>query len=269
MGDLARIQTNVASLRAYHTLTGVNTNLVRSQERISTGKVVNRSSDGPSDYYISRTLSRDIDGIERKRKNVERGLNFLQTNSSRLAQITNILVEASSLAHQANSIGVSSAERQAIQQDLRQLMEEVEAIFESGVSARLYTGFSLEGLQNVSLTGNLTINPLASLTLDGTNLNVTGTTLDIERTIMNIDNALGAVLLSEEQLGSLIRRLEIEDVASADEITNLLASRSTIMDSDLAEEQMNLTNMQIIQQAAISMLAQANSAPQSILTLFS
>ncbi len=68
MGDLARINTNVAALRAFQTLTDINTNLVETQERISTGKVVNRASDSPSDYYISMTLTRDINAVGRTRK---------------------------------------------------------------------------------------------------------------------------------------------------------------------------------------------------------
>ncbi|MBN1551787.1 hypothetical protein JW979_09975 [bacterium] len=268
MGDLARINTNIAAIRAFHTLTNINTKLVKTQERISTGKVVNRASDSPSDYYISRTLTRDINSVARERKNIERGINFLQTNNSRLAQISNILIEASDLANQANSIAVSSAEKQAIQNDLVQLMEEVQSIFQSGVSVKLYTGFSLGGLQQVSLTGNLVLNPLATLTIDGANISVTGTDAQLEQTISNIDRALVRVLEDEERLGSFIRRLEVEfDVAEVEE-SNLTASRSSVMDADLAEEQLVLTNMKILQQAAIAMLAQANNAPLAVLSLF-
>ncbi|MCD6460874.1 flagellin [bacterium] len=268
MGDLARINTNIAALRAFQTLTDINTNLVKTQERISTGKVVNRASDSPSDYYISRTLTRDINAVDRNLKNIERGINFLQTNNSRLAQITQILIEASDLSNQANSIAVSSAEKHAIQQDITQLMLEMESIFQSGVSAKLFTGFSLGGLQNVSLTGNLTVNPLSSLTLDGINISVTGSDTQLKSTIHNIDTALTKVLEAEEKMGSYIRRLDVEFEVHQTEGTNLKASRSSIMDADLAEEQLELTNFQILQQAAISILSQANSAPMDVLSLF-
>ena len=268
MGDLARINTNIAALRAFQTLTDINTSLVKTQERISTGKVVNRASDSPSDYYISKTLTRDINAVDRTLKNIERGINFLQTNNSRLAQITQILIETSDLANQANSIAVSSAEKKAIQQDITQLMLELESVFQSGVSAKLFTGFSLGGLQNVSLTGNLTLNPLASLTLDGVNVSVTGTDTQLSATIRNIDSALAKVLEAEEMMGSYIKRLNVEFDVHEVEGTNLKASRSSIMDADLAEEQLELTNAQILQQAAISILTQANSAPMAVLSLF-
>jgi len=214
------------------------------------------------------TLTRDINAAGRDRKNIERGINFLQTNNSRLAQVTQILIEASDLANQANSLAVSSAEKQAIQNDIIELITEAESIFQSGVSAKLYTGFSLGGLQNVSLTGNLVTNTLSTLSLERSDLSVTGTASQLETTILNIGNALTRVLKDEGRLGSFIRRLGIEyDVEEVEEI-NLRASRSSIQDADLAEEQLTLTNMQILQQAAVAILAQANSAPQAVLLLF-
>jgi flagellin len=267
MGDLARVNTNIAALNAFQTLTSINNRLVKAQEHISTGKVVNRASDSPSDYYISRMLEKDINAVQRKNDNIERGINFLQTNDSRLAQVANILIEMSDLANQANSIAVTSAEKQAIQQDIDQLRFEVEAILQSGVSAKLYTGFTLGGLQNVSLTGNLTINALSSLTINGTNLNVTGSQTTLETTISNIDKALDVILRDEERIGSFIRRLEVEFEVNDVEALNLKASLSSIQDADLAEEQLELTKLTILQQAALAMLAQSNSAPQAILML--
>ncbi len=268
MGDLARVNTNVAALRAFQTLTTINTDLVKTQERISTGKTVNRASDSPSDYYITRVLEREINSMKRKNMNIERGINFLQTNDSRLAQVANILLEMSDLANQANSIAVTSAEKAAIQQDLTQLSQEIDKILSSGVSANLYSGFTLGGLQNVSLTGNLTSNPLQTLTIDGTNVNITGSLSDISASISNIDNALDVVLRDEERLGSFIKRLETEAERNQVEEVNLRASLSSIQDADLAEEQMTLTKLNILQQASLSMLAQANNAPQAVLMLF-
>ena len=267
MGDLARVNTNIAALRSFQTLTNINERLVKAQEHISTGKTVNRASDSPSDYYISMTLERSINSMQRKNDNIERGVNFLQTNDSRLAQVANILIEMSDLANQANSIAVTSAEKQAIQQDLQQLSLEVENILQSGVSAKLYSGFTLGGLQNVSLTGNLTANALTTLTLNGTSVNVTGSQTDLETTISNIDSALDVVLRDEERIGSFIRRLEVESEVNDVEALNLKATLSSIQDADLAEEQLELTKLSILQQSALAMMSQANSAPQAVLML--
>ncbi len=268
MGDLARINTNIAAMRSFQTLTSINNRLVKSQERISSGKIISRASDSPSDYYITRKLETTINAVKRKNKNIERGINFLQTNDSRLAQVSEILIEMSDLANQANSLAVTSAEKQAIQQDLSQLTEEISKILQSGVSAKLYTGFTLGGLENASLTGNLTTSPLTTLTIDSTNISITGSLSSIQTSIDNIDTALDVILRDEERLGSFIKRLGTEyDLNEVEEI-NLRASLSSIQDADLAQEQMELTKLSILQQAAISMLAQANSAPQSVLMLF-
>ena len=268
MGDLARVNTNVSALRAFQTLSDINGRITTSQERISTGKTVNRASDSPSDYYITRLLGSQINAATRKNMNIERGINYLQTNDSRLAQVTTILMEMSDLANQANSLAVTSAEKQAIQQDLTQLSEEVEKILQSGVAANLYSGFTIADLENASLTGNLTSNPLSTLTLNGTNVNVTGSLADISTTISNIDKALDVILRDEERLGSYIKRLEVEFDMNEVERVNLQASLSSIQDADLAEEQMELTKLTILQQSSLAMLAQANSAPGSIMVMF-
>ena len=268
MGDLSRINTNVAALRSFQTLTDINSRLVTSQERISTGKTINRASDSPSDYFITRMLTKDVNAFDRSNKNIERGINFLQTNDSRLAQVVNILMEMSDLANQSNSLAVTSAEKHAIQQDLTQLSAEVEKILQSGVAASLFTGFTLGGLENVSLTGNLNATPLSTLTIDGANINITGSLQQISTSISNIDNALDVVLRHEERLGSFINRLQTEFELNDVELVNLRASLSSIQDADLAEEQMELTKLTILQQASLSMLAQANSAPNSIMMLF-
>ena len=268
MGDLSRINTNVAALRSFQTLSDINARLVTAQERISTGQTINRASDSPSDYFITRMLTKDINAFDRANKNIERGINFLQTNDSRLAQVVSILMEMSDLANQANSLAVTSAEKHAIQQDLTQLSAEVQNILQSGVAASLFTGFTLGGLENVSLTGNLTATPLSTLTIDGGNINITGSLQDISTSINNIDRALDVVLRHEERMGSFINRLETEFELNDVELVNLRATLSSIQDADLAEEQMELTKLTILQQSSLAMLAQANSAPNAIMTLF-
>lgn len=270
MGDLARVNHNIAALKAFGTLTEINDRIVKQQEYISTGKIINRASDDPAGYFISRKLSRDISGLDRKMKNIERGINFLQTNDTKLAKVADMLLVMADLANSSNSIAITSAEKQAIQQDLSQLRLEIDDILQSGVSANLYTGFTLGGLESVSLTGTAAdagLPTLAGLTLDGTNISITGSAT-VQTSINNIYNAMDVILGDEERLGSFIRRLEFEaDIADAEK-TDTVASLSTIQDADLAEEQLELTKLQILQQSSLAMLSQANSAPNSIMMLF-
>lgn len=266
MGDLARVNTNVAALKAFFTLSTINDRIALSQQRISTGLKVNSASDDPAVYFAIKKTRRDIAGLANKELNIERGINFLETNSSKLDQVSELLLEMFGLANTANAGGVSSAERSAIQTDIIQLKEEIDIIMQSGVSASIYTGFTIGGLENVSLTGTIGAPTLTDLTINSTDLVVTGATTSL--TITNISAAMDRVIADNQQVGSYVRRLQFEIDDARSEKSNLQATLSTIQDADIAEEQLELTKLQILQQSALAMLAQANAAPQAVLVLF-
>lgn len=265
MGDLARVNTNVAALRAFFTLSSINDKIALSQRRISTGIKVNSASDDPAVYFAIKKTRRDIATLANKELNIERGINFLETSSSKLDQVAELLLEMFTLANTANAGGVSSAEKQAIQTDIIQLKEEVEALLQSGVSAQIYSGFTIGGLENVSLTGSAAPT-LAGLTIESSDLVVTGSTTST--TISNLSAALDRIVKDNQKVGSFVRRLQFEIQDARSEKADLQATLSTIQDADIAEEQLELTKLQILQQSALAMLAQANAAPQSVLVLF-
>lgn len=277
MGDLSRINTNVAALKAFLTLNSINSKILKFQEQISTGKMINRASDDPSGYYAAKVLNKQINIKNKKILQIERGINFLQSNSTKLNTVADLLLEISGLASSANSGAVSSAEKAAIQLDIAQLRLEIENIMQSGVSSRIYRAFSLGDLENVYVSGTSTStgnrvtsfvqDPLVNLGIDGTNINVSANG-DAASAITTVGSALENILKHNEQLGSYIRRLQFEKGDAETEIVDLKASLATIQDADLAEVQLELTKSQILQQTALAMLSQANTAPQSILTLF-
>ena len=276
MGDLSRINTNVAALKSFLTLNNINNSILKFQERIATGKTINRASDDPSQYYAARVLDRDVRIQSKKILQVERGVNFLQSNSSKLNTVGDLLLEIAGLVSSANSGAVSSAEKVAIQADINQLRLEIKAILQSGVSPKVYRGFNLGGLENASISGTsqgtvrpcFNCNPLLNLTINGSNINVTGTTAQITASLTRVNTALENILEQNEKLGSYIRRLEFEKADYEKTVVDMKSSLSTLQDADLAEEQLELTKAQIIQQTALAMLSQANTAPQSILVLF-
>jgi flagellin len=265
MGDLARVNTNVAALRSFFTLSEINDKIAISQQRISTGKKVNSASDDPAIYFAIKKTRRDIASLANKELNIERGINFLETSSSKLDQVSELLLEMFTLSSTANAGGVSSAERQAIQTDIIQLKQEIEAIMQSGVSATIYSGFTIGGLENVSLTGTAAPT-LTGLTINSSDLVVTGTSTST--TITNVKAALDRIVADNQKVGSFVRRLRFEIDDARSEKADLQATLSTIQDADIAEEQLELTKLQILQQSALAMLAQANSAPQAVLVLF-
>jgi len=273
MSDLARINTNVAALRAYLTVSKINDAIVKAAERISTGLRINRASDSPSGYYVKRLFEQDIAGKKRFNENLERGVNWLQTNDSKLSNVVDMLIQMSDLASQAKAGGVTSAERVGLQLQLNELRLEIVDVLNSGVTPSLYSGFTLGNLSNVSLSGSA-VPTAAGLSIETADIDVTGSpssstvTTKIETTLTNISGAIDRLVQDEEQIGSWIMRLEFEKEVSDTELVNLQASLSTIADADIAQEQMAVTKYQILQQTALAMLTQANTAPFSILSLF-
>jgi len=273
MSQLARINTNVAALRAYLTVSKINDEILKTAERISTGLRINRASDSPSGYYVKRLFEQDIRGKQRFNENLERGVNWLQTNDSKLSNIVDMLIQMTDLTSQAKAGGVTSAERVGLQLQLNQLRAEIVNVLQSGVSATLYSGFTLGNLNGVSLTGT-TLPSAADLNIEASDIDVTGSpsstvvTTKIQTTLDNIKGAVTRLVQDQEQIGSWIMRLDFEKQVSDTELVNLQASLSTIADADVAQEQMNVTKYQILQQTALAMLTQANSAPYSILGLF-
>lgn len=268
MSSLFKVRTNIGALRAYQILSNINDKILNVAERISTGKAINRASDSPSGYYIGRTMQLDIHRLDKMQHNLERGVNWLQTNDSRLSQVVDLLEEMYDVASQAVAGGITSSERVALQIDLNGFAEEIQKILQSGVSASLYSGFSLGNLENVSLTGTSvpTISDLgiASLVLTGSSSDPT--TAQSALTAMRaIEGAMTRVLKDEERIGSWVHRLEFQKAEAAVDEVNQRASVSTIMDADLAAEQVELTKLQILQQTAMAMLTQSNTFPASIL----
>lgn len=266
--DISRVATNLAALNAYDVLRKTNSEMLITQTQMASGKEISRASDNPASYRTAKTLQRDVVSLNRKRRNIERGLNYLQTNSTKLEKISDIMIEMTDLAEQANSVDVTSAERAALQSDLEQLRETVDSILQSGIDSKIYSGFSLGGLENVSLsgTGTNTTPTLAGLSLDGANIDVE-TQGNIQTTIDNISSAHSTILADQSKLGSFIRRLQFEEDILSSESIDTQASLSTIEDADLIAKQIRLTELEIIQDSSLAMLSHANTTPYKVLDL--
>ena len=160
MDNLARINTNIAALQIYRTLQDINSRIILSAERIATGKIYNRSSQGPANYYISKILQRNINRFNAQSSAIDRGISWLQTNDSNYAQVVVILTEMGDLVESAKAGGITSAEKDAIQIQLNGLKDEVGDILQSGIDSRITagtatagSGFSIGNMTDLKLTG--------------------------------------------------------------------------------------------------------------------
>jgi len=265
MADLFRVNTNIGALRALFTLQEINDEIVKTQERISTGKIVNRASDDPARFSTARLFETSISALVSNQVEVERGIDFLETNNTRLDQIADVLIQIIDLVNAADSGTISSAEQQTIAMEVRFLLEQIDNILSSGVAASIFTGFSVGNLSNVSVSGG--VPTLTTLNIQTDSVIVTGTTGDFSTSLTNLSNALNTILEAEETLGAYVHRLEYElDDLQATEVADR-SSLSTLIDADLADEQVHLSSLQILQQTSLVGLIQANTAPAAILGL--
>jgi flagellin len=261
---LGQINTNLAALKAYNQLTSVNNSLTVHQERISTGKKVQKAADDPAGYYIARVYERELSVIDRNLAHVETASAQLQLEDSKMAQVVGLLQDVEDLVLQAKSELVSSAQKDAIKAEIDQLITEVSSVVGG-----------LTNLSGIQVGAGLTIS-VASTKVTASDLGImsgssvaikVATAQDVTDSLTLLSNAIKDMLNREEQVGAYISRLEAKGDAYAVDKVNKEAQKSVIEDADLASEQLQVTKYQILQQSALAMLAQANVAPQSMLQL--
>ena len=263
-----RIQNNVEAFNAHRNLSGTEGRLAMSMERLSSGYRINRAADDAAGLAISERLRGQIGGLDQAQRNAQDAVSMVQTAEGSLTEVHAMLHRIRDLAVQYKNGSLSTADRTAIQSEVNQLASEVERI---GASAEFNGIKLLNAASNVSFQvgaqdGQVISVSLISLgTTVGTSyfaLTAAGAT-----DIGEIDVAIDAVSAQRSAFGAVQNRLgyTLENAAIYQE--NLTASESRVRDVDMAKEMVNFTKLQILQQAGTSMLAQANSSSQGVLSL--
>jgi flagellin len=266
MSTLGKINTNLAALKSYNQLQQVNTNLTQHQERIATGKRVQRASDDPAGYYISRVYEREVSVLNRNMDHVDAASAQLQLEDSKMGQIVNTLQTVEDLVLQSKSDLITTAQKSALKLEIDQLINEVKDIANglknlSGINVGAGLTVSVNTTR-VSNTGGLGLMSGAS-----TVRVLVSSAGYIARSLSILSSAISTMLTREEQLGAYINRLKAKGDAYTVDLVNKQSQKSVIEDADLAQEQLQVTKYQILQQSALAMLAQANASPQSVLQL--
>ncbi len=267
-----RIQNNVEAYNAHRQLVVTGGRLSKSMERLASGYRINRAADDAAGLAISEKLRAQISGLAQAQRNAQDAVSLVQTAEGALSEVHSMLQRVRDLAVQFQNGTLSTSDKAAITAEVAQLSAEVTRI---GTQTK-FNGISL-------LTGGATITFQVGAN-DGNTITTAaavlagGSTADVDNAIFNfasqgsnvlasIDTAIANVSETRSNFGSIQNRLEhtLNDLASYEE--NLTASESRIRDVDMAAEMVKFTKYQILQQAGTSMLAQANSAPQSVLSL--
>ncbi|MSR75866.1 MAG: flagellin FliC [Planctomycetes bacterium] len=269
-----RIGTNVSSLTAQRNLARASEALNRNYTHLSTGKRVASASDDAAGLSISSRLSAQIRGLDQAARNANDGMSMVQTAEGGLAEIDNALSRMRELSVQGNNGTLSAADKDNLQAEFSQLASLVDQVANS-------TTFNGIALLNVAASVTLQVGAGTTTGVDTMNVSTVSSTasslgistLDIGSTgdaaaaITALDTALQSVSSSRSQFGAFQNRLSAVVSSLAVRGENLSAAHSRIMDVDVARETAELTKNSILQQSAISVLAQANAQPQVALRL--
>lgn len=282
-----QINTNVAAMNAYRNLSSTQGSMATSLERLSSGLRINRAADDAAGLAISEKLRAQTNGLNQATSNAQDGISLIQTAEGALNETHSILQRMRTLAVQSANDTNSTDDRKQIQKEVDQLAKELNRI---GTSTQFNgqnlldgsvatTGLTFQVGANQGQTLSVTIGDMRGSALgDGTTFvastnDDTAAGLDVTSqtaagdALGVIDKALDQVSGQRADLGAVQNRLQhtINSLSVASE--NAAAAESRIRDTDMAKEMTSFTRSQILQQAGVSMLAQANSAPQSVLKL--
>ncbi|HHV28932.1 flagellin N-terminal helical domain-containing protein [Acetivibrio mesophilus] len=269
-----RINNNIMAYNAHRQLKVNASSQEKSLEKLSSGYRINRAGDDAAGLSISEKMRAQIRGLTMASKNAQDGISLIQTAEGALTETHSILQRMRELAVQAANDTNVTKDRSAIKLELNELAAEITRIGEK-------TQFNTQNLLTGSLSGKLlqigaNKGETLSITVKdmrATALGVKASALSVassgsaQNTIALVNSAISKVSEERAKLGAKQNRLEhtIKNLDTAAE--NLQASESRIRDVDMAQEMMNFTKNNILNQAATAMLAQANQVPQGVLQL--
>ncbi len=271
-----KVNTNIESLSVHNNLVGTNNSIATSLKRLSSGHRITSAKDDAAGFAIANSFSAKIVSMKVASQNGSEAQSMLQTADGAYNQINNILVRMKSLATQAASGQTESLA--TMQNEFNSLQNEIDRI----ANSTTYGAKSLVNAQGAALAGitfqvgavNSAVNEIvvnfngATATCLGVSTSVgIGTLASAQSAMDAIDTALTSINAYMGQIGAFQNRLQYTIDNLAVSIENYSSSESTIRDVDMADEISTFTKNQILQQAGMSMLAQANSAPQQVLTL--
>jgi flagellin len=280
-----RIQNNVEAFNAHRTLTATASDASKSMEKLSSGYRINRASDDAAGLSISEKMRGQIGGLAQAQRNAQDGISLVQTAEGSLSEVHSMLQRVRDLKVQHSNGTLSTDDQSAIESEIGQIGSEIKSIVDNtkfngtsllnnGTGFKFQVGandgetistgaVSLSGAVGTAGTGGLSelmaISDAASAK--------TALSSGALSTVAGIDNAVKNVSNVRGNLGAIQNRLEsrLNNLATYQE--NLTASESRVRDVDMAAEMTKFTKLGILQQAGTSMLAQANQAPQSVLSL--
>jgi len=270
------INTNYAAVLARKNLAEVQRQMDKSVERLSSGKRINNASDDAAGSAIAGRMESQIRGLTMGIRHAKDGQSLVATSEGAMQEINKMLQRMRELAVQAASGVANNSDKDYLNLEMKQLVSQVDAISKNtkfndqalleGGTFKFYTDIDVAGSAITTDGADMAASALAVSALT---VSIGGGVVQakISSVVSAIDNALAVVDNRRAALGAVSNRFDhiIDNLQNV--IMNTVQSKSRIVDADFSIETTNLTRNTVLQQAATSMLAQANAQKNSILAL--
>jgi len=273
-----RINTNVPALIAQRNLRTTRGALDRTLERLSSGSRINHAGDDAAGLAISESLRAQLRGLGQAERNAHDGISVVQVAEGAMAEVSNMLIRLRELGVQASSDTVGENERKFMDVEFQQLLSEIDRIAQSTEYNRvpLLNGSASTFEIQIGTRNNPVIDRVKLFDSSAADINAVALGLNLasvsdktsaQNSLSAVDNAISSVTAIRAEFGAMQNRLQsvINNLMVSRE--NLAAANSRIRDADIAEETTELTKNQILIQAGVSVLGQANTTIKSALSL--
>ena len=276
------INTNVGALKAASASYSVNKSMETSMERLSTGKRVNSASDDAAGHQIANRMTAEIMGLKQAIRNAADAQALMGTAEGAIEEIQVMLLRMRELAVQSSNSTNSAADRASLELESRQLEIEIQRTANNTTFAGVnlldgtYSGLESAAARTFQIgtdagqTIELSIPELTATaaTIGYSVAHSIGSFTGAQSAIGSIDSGMSTLANVRANIGAKMNRLDHTIANLQNVVTNLSQAKGRIMDADFAAETANLARTQVLQQASMAMLSQANASKQNILSLF-
>ena len=271
------LQSNIPSLRAQRHIANTKNTLNTSLERLSSGFRINSAMDDAAGLGVSEQMKAQIRGLGQAARNANDGLSVVQTAEGSMGEISSILIRMRELTVQSASDSITDTERGYLNTEFQDMVSEIDRITQStkfNGNVLLAGAFATTGLDfqvgiengaNFRITVNIADVSTSGMGFGGTE--AVDTKANSQAAMSVLDTALDNLATARASLGAKGARLQVASSAVSVMSENLSAANARIRDTDVAAETSSFSRSQVLMQAGVSMLAQANAQPQLALSL--
>ena len=300
------ILNNISSLTAENALSNTQSSLQKTLTQLSTGLKINSGADDAAGLSIANGMQANINALTQSQQNVQNGIGLLQTADGALSQVTNLLNRAVTLATEASTSGLSTAQSTALDTEFTSIKNEIDqigaatnfngtAVFAASVAGSGVSVFVSDGVASGSAnaqistamqflnTANLGTGGTSATITPATGVVVTGTvatkplsgdtlagatpTASAQLALTDVMNAINQVASWRGDIGASINRLNASASDAANTVQNLQSAENGVVNADIGKTVANMTQYNVLQSTGMAALQQSNQAQQAVLKL--